>query len=496
MIRRIFLKKPNVIIIYADDLGYGDLSCYGAEDINTPNIDNLLENGIKFTNAYSTSAVCTPARYSIITGEYPFRNEYTKILPGNAKCIIDTDVYTLPKMFKTAGYNTAVIGKWHLGLSDGDINWNGQITKTPNDLGFDYSFIFPGTNDRVPLVYIKNRQIYNLDPNDPIEVCYQMKCPFENEIDTYENSPEKIVMESSMGHNRSLINGIGRIGFMRGGKSAIWKDDELSETFLGEVKNFIDEKRDKPFFIYYALHQPHVPRVPSARFKGATALGPRGDVIVELDWCIGELTSYLRENNLLDDTIIIFSSDNGPVLNDGYDDKAYELNKNHRPAGPLRGGKYSKFDGGARVPFILSWSNNISKAESPALLSQVDLMNSFANMLDISLDKYDAKDSQNMIDVLLGKTIVGRPSLVFESGKKIRILRRGKWAYLQPSEGEEIIPIVLNETGNSLNDQLYNMDYDISQRINVADQYPQIVESMKQELEQILQSTHTRKKSI
>ncbi len=485
-------KKPNVVIIYADDLGYGDLSCYGGVGVKTPNVDKLLENGIKFTNGYSTSAVCTPARYSLLTGEYPFRNPRTHILPGNASCIISKDKLTLPKVFKKAGYQTAIIGKWHLGLGEGNLDWNKEITHTPNDVGFDYSFIFPATNDRVPCVYVRNRKVVNLDPNDPIEVSYADECPFDD-IVTATNNPELLRMVHSHGHNKSIVNGIGRIGYMRGGKKAVWKDEDLAEDFLNELKNFITSNKNNPFFVYYALHQPHVPRVPNPRFAGTSNLGPRGDVIVELDWCVGGLRKHMEEEGLLEDTIIIFTSDNGPVLDDGYLDDSPRLNQmcRHKPAGPLRGGKYSKFDGGTRIPFIVSWPSHIKPQTSSALISQVDLLASFASMLDVDLENW-APDSLDMIGVLLGESHVGRNEILGEAVNKSHFLRHGKWTYLQPKEGNAINYNTEIELGTSLDPQLYNMEYDIGQRENVAQLHMDIVNRMDQRIEEIKASKRTR----
>ena len=479
-------KKPNVIFIYADDLGYGDLSCYGAEDLKTPNIDSLLDHGIKFTNGYSTSAVCTPARYSVITGEYPFRNwEQTRILKGDAKLIIDTQKNTLPKIFKKAGYTTGIVGKWHLGLGDGTIDWNGKIKNTPNDVGFDYSFIFPGTADRVPCVYVKNRTVCNLDKNDPINVCYSKENPFDN-IETYENSPEKILCKSSHGHMDSLIHGIGRMGFMQGGKSALWKDEELAEGFLDEAKQFVEKNVETPFFLLYTVHQPHVPRIPNKKFLGKSKLGARGDVILELDYCVGELVNHLKKLNMLEDTMIILSSDNGPVLDDGYMDEAVEKNGFHKPSGPLRGGKYTKFEGGARVPFIVSWKDNLTKKVSDEIICQVDLAASFANMLNVNLNEKDCVDSVNLIDLMLGKNEVGRKEVLFENNLKTMTLRQGKWSYLTPSDHAVFSPEKKLEMGISLDEQLYNLNYDIGQQINVAIEYPEIVKNMKDRINEIV----------
>ncbi|MFI3205954.1 MAG: sulfatase-like hydrolase/transferase [Clostridia bacterium] len=484
-------KKPNVIVIYADDLGYGDLSCYGAQDVQTPNVDKLLDDGIKFNSGYSTSAVCTPARYSLLTGEYPFRNAETMILPGDARCIIAKEQMTLPKIFKQADYSTAVVGKWHLGMGDGKIDWNNHISHSPNDVGFDYSFVFPGTNDRTPCVYVENGDVVNLDPNDPIEVSYTQECPYED-IPTYQKNPEMLRMQSSHGHNHSIVNGVGRIGFMRGGKKATWKDEDLAETFLGKLKGFIDDNAEKPFFAFYALHQPHVPRIPNPKFVGSTNLGPRGDVIAELDWCVGELRSHLEAKGLLEDTIIIFSSDNGPVLNDGYYDNSVELCFRHKPAGPLRGGKYSKFDGGARVPFIISWKNHLTAGTSDALISHVDLSASFASMLNVELHDGEVPDSENLCDLITGKSGKGRDEVMFESINKAMVLRQGKWEYLSPSAGAWISPQTKNELGNSMDKLFYNMQYDIGQKENIYHNYSEIADKMAARIDTILASKQTR----
>jgi len=488
-------NKYNVIILYADDLGYGDLSCYGSHRIHTPHVDRLCAEGLKFTDAYAASAVCTPSRYSLLTGRYPFRCEKAHILPGDAGCIIDPALDTLPGLFQRAGYRTGIVGKWHLGLGDGKqpIDWNRDINLTPIDLGFDESFIFPATADRVPCVFVEGRSVVNRDPADPIEVSYDSRCPFDD-IPTYYKNPELLRMRSSNGHDMSIVEGIGRIGYMRGGRKAVWKDDELAEAFLGRALRFIDDsqKAGQPFFLYYALHQPHVPRVPSPRFRGATGLGPRGDVIAEMDWCIGQLLDALEQGGMREHTLILFSSDNGPVLDDGYEDRARELNGTHRMAGPLRGGKYSKFDGGTRIPFIISCPGLVKRGVSHALLSQVDLFASFAQMLAMPLAGDSAVDSQPLFAVLTGDDPVGRDELMAEDLTCGKMLRRGNWAYLSPSEGSPFMESVRIETGLSREPQLYNMDYDIGQRINIAWDYEDVVKEMEDRLGDILRSERTR----
>ena len=480
-------KKRNVIILYADDLGYGDLGCYGGCEIPTPNIDRLCADGLRFTNAYATSAVCTPSRYSLLTGEYPFRNDRLFILRGDAHCVIDRNKDTMPKMFKRAGYATGVVGKWHLGLGEGDgpIDWNREIPYAPVDVGFDSSFIFPATADRVPCVFVDGRKVVGLDENDPIEVTYEESKRFEG-VPTYKTNPELLRVHSSHGHNMSIINGIGRIGYMRGGSRALWKDEELADAFLQKAQAFVEEHKDRPFFLYYALHQPHVPRVPAPRFAGTTSLGSRGDVIVEMDWCVGELIGTLERHGILEDTMIILSSDNGPVLDDGYVDQAVELNGPHRPAGPLRGGKYSRYDGGTRIPFIVSQKGSVRRGVSEALVSQADLFASFAAMLDTPPEKGAAVDSENMLDALTGRSDGGRAELMAQALNGEKVLRSGKWAYLSPNtKAGKKRPAAEQEPQSP---QLYNSCYDIGQQTDVAEQYPQIVKDMEERLQAILKS--------
>lgn len=486
-------NRRNVIIFFADDLGFGDMSCYGSHRIETPNIDRLCENGLKFVNAYATSAVCTPSRYSLLTGRYPFRNSRAHILPGNAACIIEPDIDTMPKVFQRAGYHTGIVGKWHLGLGDGtgEIDWNKEVARTPLDMGFDESFIFPATADRVPCVYMEGRKVVNLDPNDPITVSYADTCPFDD-IPTYHKNPELLKLLSSHGHDMSIVNGVGRIGYMRGGKKAVWRDEDLAETFLERAKKFVTDNKDQPFFLYYALHQPHVPRVPSKRFRGKSKLGARGDVILEMDWCVGELMDTLRELGVADNTTVIFSSDNGPVLDDGYLDRANDLNGTHRPAGPLRGGKYSKFDGGTRIPFIVSGPDVAHIGVSRALISQADLFASFAHELGQELTEGAALDSTNQYDALMGRDPMGRTELMAEDLTCGKMLRRGNWAYLSPSEGEAFMPVVNIETGISRDPQLYNLDYDIGQRQNVVWDYQEVAAELEQRVQEIMASSQTR----
>lgn len=468
-------NNPNVIVILADDLGFGDVSLYGSKTLQTPCIDALAKSGIRFHQGFATSATSTPSRYALLTGMYPWREE-VNILPGDAPLIITETQPTLSKLFRQAGYSTGAVGKWHLGLGNGNINWNETIKPSPNEIGFDYSYIMGATNDRVPCVYVENGKVDNLDPNDPISVSY--KSNFEGEP-TGEKNPELLKMHPSHGHNMSIVNGISRIGFMKGGKSALWKDETMASVFLDKVKSFIAANKERPFFLYYGLNQPHVPRAPHSDFVGKSGMGPRGDAVLEADWCIGQLTAYLQSIGLADNTIIIFSSDNGPVLDDGYQDQAQELadEHNHKPAGPYRGGKYSLFEGGTHVPFIISWPKEIAAGKrSDALVCQMDLLASFASLLGEELP--EGLDSENHMNAFLGKSKKGRTTLVTEATGRLA-LKEGDYLMIPPHNGPAINPSTKTELGNDEEYQLYNTRKDPSEQHNLALKKGKLMEKMK-----------------
>lgn len=478
-------QKPNIIIIYADDLGYGDVSCYGATKINTPNIDRLASQGIRFTKAHTTSATCTPSRYALMTGQYPWRKQGTGILPGDAALIIPTDKTTLPGLLKKAGYSTAITGKWHLGLgNEVSKDWNGEIKPGPNEVGFDYSFIFPATADRVPTVFLENRRVVALDVADPIAVDYTK--PVGNDP-TGKDHPELLKMQSSpgQGHNQTIINGIGRIGYMSGGKKARWVDEELSLTFLDKAKNFIEENKNGSFFLFFSLTEPHVPRMPATMFKGKSGMGYRGDAILQLDWAVGEIIKKVEVSGIAGKTIIIFTSDNGPVLDDGYQDEAVTKLNGHTPAGDLRGGKYSAFEGGTRVPFIISWPKKIRPKVSSALVCQIDFLASFSKLINQSIPAGDATDSEDMLDAFLGKSNTGRSVLVKQGGALAII--KDDWKYISPSNGTAYDKQTGIETGSFPSPQLYNLKEDVGEKNNLAVQYPEKVKEMAALLDKIKQ---------
>jgi arylsulfatase A-like enzyme len=464
-------EKPNIVIIYMDDLGYGDVGAYGATEIKTPNMDRLAEAGVMFTDGHASSATCTPSRYALLTGQYPWRNKNAKILPGTAPLLIGTDQMTLPKMLKQEGYHTGIVGKWHLGLGRGNVDWNKRVSPGPNEVGFDYSFIMAATQDRTPTVYLENGYVVGLDPNDPLLVSYQKN--FEGEPTGLDN-PELCKMMWHHGHNNSIHNGIPRIGFQKGGEAAMWVDENMADDFLVKAKQYVRDHKEKPFFLYYALQQPHVPRTPNSRFAGTTGLGPRGDVIVEADWCIGRFMETLEQEGLLENTLVIFSSDNGPVLNDGYYDGAEERLGDHKPWGSLRGGKYSLFEAGTRVPFVVYWEGKITPVKSDALISQLDLMSSIAELVG---SKTRGPDSKELLDVFMGKSQDGRDELVLEATSRTA-LRKGDWIMIPPYKGPAKNNQVNIELGNSPDFQLYNLESDLGQQENLAEENPKKLKEM------------------
>ncbi|MCA9162697.1 MAG: arylsulfatase [Planctomycetales bacterium] len=480
-------SKPNIVLIYADDLGYGDVGCYGASRVETPNMDRIAREGIRFTDAHSPSATCTPSRYAMLTGEYAWRRQGTGIARGDAAAIIRPGRETLASLLKTAGYSTGVVGKWHLGLGDGNVDWNGVIKPGPLEIGFDYCYLIPATGDRVPCVYVENHRVVGLDPNDPIQVSFGK--PVGDEP-TGREHPELLKMHPSHGHDQTIINGISRIGTMTGGRSARWVDEDMADVITGKATAFIEKHRQEPFFLFFSTHDIHVPRVPHQRFAGQTGMGPRGDVIAQLDWCTGEILKTLDRLDLAENTLVILSSDNGPVVDDGYKDQAVAKLGDHRPAGPLRGGKYSAFEGGTRVPMMVRWPQRVKPGESSALVCQIDLMASFAELTDQTLADDAAPDSANVLPALLGEASQGREHLVEHAG--VLSLRKGDWKFIEPGKGPRVNRNVNIETGQVPQGQLYNLANDLGEQNNLAAEHPEKLAELSAMLKQIRQAGRSR----
>ena len=474
-------NKPNIVIIYADDLGYGDIGINGAKGVKTPNIDKLARNGINFTDAHCSAATCTPSRFSLLTGCYGFRNK-AAVLPGDAPLIIDPAKGTLPSMLKKAGYTTGVVGKWHLGLGNGTVNWNEEIKPGPREIGFDYSFLIPATGDRVPCVFVENQKVVCADPTDPIAVSYG------SEIDGYPTGtahPEMLKVKADLQHSNTIVNGVSRIGYMSGGKNSLWKDEDFPFILTQKASVFIDENKSHPFFLYLAFHDIHVPRRPNEKFTGASTMGARGDAIAQMDWCVGEVVKQLEKLGLNEKTLIIFSSDNGPILDDGYDDKAVEMLGDHRPAGPYSGAKYSILEAGTRMPTIVYWPGTVNPRTSSALLTQVDLYASLANLVGQQVAPGDAIDSENHLEAWLGQTETGRKYLLEEA--YTLALRKDDWKFIRPQSGgtPDWMKNKNVNSGLSSEIQLFNLKDDVNETNNVAKDHPEIVAELSQKLDSI-----------
>jgi len=478
-------NHPNIVLIYSDDVGYGDVSCYGANTIATPNIDKLAAAGTRFSNAHTTSATCTPSRFSLLTGQYAWRKKGTNVAPGNASLIIPVDKGTLPRMLQGAGYTTGVVGKWHLGLGgENGPTWNEDIKPGPLELGFTYSFIIPATGDRVPCVYVENHRIVNLDPADPIIVSYAE--PVNPNDPTGKKNPELLKMHPSHGHDQTIVNGVSRIGYMAGGQSALWKDEDMADVITQKAIDFINQNKNNRFFLYFSTHDIHVPRMPHARFEGKSGMGPRGDAMLQLDWSVGQVMEALKKNNLLQNTLIIFTSDNGPVIDDGYKDQAVEKLGNHKASGSLRGGKYSAFEAGTRVPLIVAWKGTVAEGKiSDALFSQVDMYASLAALTGQTITTGDAPDSKNYLNTLLHQSGKPREWVVEQSVNSTLSLIQNEWKYIEPSGGPKKILETNTELGNDNQPQLYNLNEDIGEKTNKVAEFPEKVSAMEELLRKI-----------
>lgn len=479
-------SKPNVIVILADDLGFGDVSCNGSRTISTPNVDRVALQGIRFTNAHTTSSTSTPARFGLLTGEYPWRREGTGIATGDAGMIIPAGTHTIASMMQDAGYVTGAVGKWHLGLGQtAKQDWNGFIIPGLADIGFEYSFIMAATGDRVPCVYIENQWVYNYDPSAPISVSYKKNFPGEP---TGRQNPEllKLFPCPNHSHDMSIVNGISRIGYMKGGGKALWKDEEIADVITEKAIEFITKNQDKPFFLYFGTNDIHVPRAPHERFVGKSGMGVRGDAILAFDWTVGSVMQTLDKLGISDNTIVIITSDNGPVVNDGYQDRAEELLGDHRPWHIYRGGKYSAFEAGTRVPFIIRWNDrHHAGTTTDALISQIDLFASLASLCGQNLPQGAAIDSRDHLAAFRGDDSKGREWIVEQNINSTLSIVHNGWKYIEPSNGIAYNRLTKTEMGNSPEEQLYDLRLDVGERHNVATEHSDTVQRLRALLDSI-----------
>ncbi len=447
---------PNIVLIYADDIGYGDLGCYGATKVKTPHCDKLAADGLRFTDGHSVASVCTPSRYSLLTGEYAFRKKGTGIATGVQGLLIDPKRSTLPSTLQAGGYRTGVVGKWHLGLGTTPTNYNEAITPGPKEVGFDYAWILPATGDRVPCVWVENDRVVGLDPKDPIKLDYAVK----------------------RGDKESFVDGIPRIGGQTGGTAALWKDEEMAAVIAKKSCEFIQKNKEKRFFLFVSTHNIHVPRAPNPKFKGKSECGVRGDCIAEFDWTVGQVLDQLEKDGLTRNTLVLLTSDNGGVNDENGPDKVHGLGdpdgtNGHKPNGPLRGTKGTVFEGGTRVPFVVRWPAKVKAGTSDALVSQIDLFAGFAALAGQKVKEGDAPDSENHLDALLGTNKTGREFLVEQSNGGAPFgFRHGTWK--------------LHPNGGQPQPALFDLATDVGETKNVAADHADRVTAMKAKLAEIV----------
>jgi arylsulfatase A-like enzyme len=484
-------SPPNVVVIFADDLGYGDLSCYGATKLHTPNIDQLATEGRRFTDGHSASAVCTPSRYNLITGEYAFRGDHWSPVFLKVGLLIDPDQTTVADVMKRAGYSTSIIGKWHLGFGEETPNWNGDLKPGPLELGFDYYFGVPVVNSHPPFVYVENHRVVGLVPEDPF-VYGQMA--------NTEVFPEKRKLDDIGGADAA---------------HALYKDREVGTKLTEKSVEWIREHKEDPFFLILSTTNIHHPFTPAPRFVGTSECGRYGDYVHELDWMVGEVMNTLKDEGLDDNTLVIFTSDNGGMFNVGGQD-AWKAG--HRLNGDLLGFKFGAWEGGHRVPFIARWPGKIPAGSvSDQLISNVDLIATMAALTEQSLAEDEGPDSFNVLDALTGSPKEQiRDHLVLSPARKANLsIRKGKWMYISAQgsggfsgkletdyerggPGAHLLTKQVNndiENGRYKADappaQLYDLDADLLQTTNLFTKRPDIVREMKALLEKSKQAKRT-----
>ncbi len=480
-------ERPNLIFILTDDVGYGDVGCYGATHVKTPNIDRLAKEGTKFTDAHATASVCTPTRYAFMTGRYAWRQPGTGIAAGNAPALIKPGTVTVPSLLKQAGYATGLVGKWHLGLGEGPTDFNGEIKPGPLELGFDYAFFIPATGDRVPCVFVENHRVFGYDPADPIQVSYGKKIGDEP---TGKDPEVKLKIRPGPGHFDTVVNGVSRIGFMTGGKAARWVDEDIADTLTTRAVQFIESHQKGPFFLYLATHDIHEPMVPHPRFRGTSDCGWRGDVIHQLDWTVGQVLATLDRLKLTGNTLVIFTSDNGGAIKNTYDDGTNPLHARQKPNAGLRDFKGSLYEGGHRIPFIARWPEHIPAGRvSTQLIAHVDGLATVAALTGQKLPAEAGPDSFNVLPAWLGlKTDTpARDHLVLQNnGQRPLALRQGQWVLIETGAQSR------NGTKAAPGYELYNLADDPAELHNVAETQPERIKRMSEELERLRTAGRSR----
>lgn len=488
-------EKPNIVLIYADDLGYGDLSCYGATKVNTPHIDRLAEQGKRFTDAHVASPVCTPSRVALLTGEYSHREAPSKPIFLKMPLCINPDKETVADVLKRAGYATACIGKWHLGFGVANpVDWNKPLSPGPLDLGFDHYYGMPVVNSHAPFVWVENTSVVGYDPQDPF--VYGKK------------SVTRVFRE------KMQFDAIGGAE-----KAHQLYDDEkvgtqLKDQAIAWIKQEAADKK-RPFFLYFPTTNIHHPFTPAPRFKGTSKAGMYGDFIHELDWMVGEVIKSLEETGVADNTLVIFTSDNGGMLNMGGQEA---IAQGHRLNGDLQGFKFDAWEGGHRVPFIVKWPGKVKPGTvSDQLIMNNDLFATFASITGQKASQGQARDSINILSTFITEdtTPVRTEAVITPKDTSHRLLRSGDWVYISAAGGGGFNSqrvgshgfggaAGMRYAGNKNSDyahgkikpdapdaQLYNLTSDPRQEKNLVLTHPDKAAEMKARLAKILTMDRT-----
>lgn len=481
---------PNVVFIFADDMGYGDVSSLNPEArTHTPHIDALARSGIVFTDAHASASVCTPSRYGLLTGRYAWRSASAgSVVNGFGKSVIEPGRKTIASLFQTNGYTTACIGKWHLGLNwqtkDGaknviphdstgfsNVDYTKAVSGGPNDLGFDYSFIHPASLDMPPYMFLRNQL-----PIEPDVVLTS---------DIYRDRLENTEYSWDRKHtNEGDVYWAKGVWWRRGEISRKFRVENCLDEILADGISFIEqhtrEESTRPFFLYLPLTGPHTPWVPTHRFRGKSPTGTYGDFIMEIDHVVGEVTRTLRRLHIDDNTIVIFSSDNG-----GYWPQSEIDLHGHDSNWGRRGQKGDVWDGGHRIPLIISWPSRIKQQMVYShLISLTDFFATFRDMLGQKHDKASGEDSRSFLHVLEGNTVrITRPDMIHQSSGGMYSVRKAEWKFIDGlGSGGFTSPAKSDSLPNGATGQLYQIKSDSLESRNLFNDYPFVVKRLSKEL--------------
>ncbi len=463
------VSPPNIVFILADDVGWGDLGSYGATKTRTPNLDRLAGEGVRFTRAYASAPACSASRYALLTGRNHWRDDVDLVISAEGPLAIQRDRPNLPSLLKAAGYTTGVVGKWHLGFGEAGPDWNGELAPGPLEVGFDHFYGFPVTNGHVPCVYIDGHNVVGLDPADPIRI--DLKNPLDDGPTGETPGIELKIKPEFRSHAGTVVDGISRIGYMSGGKRARWKDEEITDTLTREAVRFIEANRDERFFLYFATHDVHAPFWPHRRFRGASQSGNRGDALFALDWSVGEVLTTLDRLGLRDNTLVIFSSDNGAGKVAGFWLDPGSVASGHKANAPWRGGKGSVYEGGLRVPFVVRWPSRVpAGVVSDAMFGLVDMTASLASLAGQAGPHDAAIDSVNVLPALMSPSAAddGRRDLVCSmDGERFAIWHKSWKMHMARVGADASLPV-----------ELYDLAVDPAETKNIADQHPEVVRNL------------------